>query len=438
MSTDTVAVTQAVTPRGFFTAGLAEQDPVIAGWIGKELGRQRDKIELIASENICSKAVLEAAGSILTNKYAEGYPGKRYYGGCEYVDEIETLAIERAKELFGAQFANVQPNSGSQMNQAVFLALLQPGDTFMGLDLNAGGHLTHGSPVNMSGKWFNPVAYTVRPDDHRIDMDEVARIARENKPKLIICGATAYSRSWDFARFREIADEVGAYLLADMSHFSGLVAGGVHPSPVPHAHVTTTTTHKSLRGPRSGIILSNDEGIAKKINSAIFPGLQGGPLMHIIAAKAVAFAEALQPEFKAYARAVAENAKALAASLQEHGLDIVSGGTDNHLMLVDLTSKEITGKATEKGLDRASITCNKNGIPNDSRSPFVTSGIRLGTPAGTTRGFGVEEFRQIGGLIAEVVEGLRKNGEEGDAQIEASVAARVEELCARFPIYQGL
>lgn len=434
MSTDTVAVTAA----GFFTAGLAQQDPVIAGWIGKELGRQRDKIELIASENICSKAVLEAAGSVLTNKYAEGYPGKRYYGGCEYVDEIETLAIERAKELFGAQFANVQPNSGSQMNQAVFLALLQPGDTFMGLDLNAGGHLTHGSPVNMSGKWFNPVAYTVRPDDHRIDMDEVARIARENKPKLIICGATAYSRSWDFARFREIADEVGAYLLADMSHFSGLVAGGVHPSPVPHAHVTTTTTHKSLRGPRSGIILSNDEAIAKKINSAIFPGLQGGPLMHIIAAKAVAFAEALKPEFKAYARAVADNAKALAASLQEHGLDIVSGGTDNHLMLVDLTSKEITGKATEKGLDRASITCNKNGIPNDSRSPFVTSGIRLGTPAGTTRGFGVEEFRQIGGLIAEVVEGLRKNGEEGDAQVEASVAARVEELCARFPIYQGM
>jgi glycine hydroxymethyltransferase len=430
--------TVAVTPAGFFTAGLAQSDPVIAGWIGKELGRQRDKIELIASENICSKAVLEAAGSVLTNKYAEGYPGKRYYGGCEYVDEIETLAIERAKELFGAGFANVQPNSGSQMNQAVFLALLQPGDTFMGLDLNAGGHLTHGSPVNMSGKWFNPVAYTVRPDDHRIDMDEVARIARESKPKLIICGATAYSRSWDFARFREIADEVGAYLLADMSHFSGLVAGGVHPSPVPHAHVTTTTTHKSLRGPRSGIILSNDEAIAKKINSAIFPGLQGGPLMHIIAAKAVAFAEALQPEFKAYARAVAENAKALAASLQEHGLDIVSGGTDNHLMLVDLSSKDITGKATEKGLDRASITCNKNGIPNDTRSPFVTSGIRLGTPAATTRGFGVEEFRQIGGLIAEVVEGLRKNGEAGDAQVEASVAARVEELCARFPIYQGM
>jgi len=428
----------AVTPNGFFTAGLAQQDPEIAGWIGKELGRQRDKIELIASENICSKAVLEAAGSILTNKYAEGYPGKRYYGGCEYVDEIETLAIDRAKQLFGAQFANVQPNSGSQMNQAVFLALLQPGDSFMGLDLNAGGHLTHGSPVNMSGKWFKPIPYTVRPDDHLIDMDEVARIARENKPKLIICGATAYSREWDFKRFREIADEVGAYLLADMSHFSGLVAGGVHPSPVPHAHVTTTTTHKSLRGPRSGIVLSNDEDIAKKINSAIFPGMQGGPLMHVIAAKAVAFAEAMTPEFKAYAAAVKANAKALAAALQGEGLNIVSGGTDNHLMLVDLSPKEITGKATEKGLDRASITCNKNGIPNDKRSPFVTSGIRLGTPAGTTRGFGTGEFEQIAGLIAEVVEGLRKNGEEGDAQVEASVAARVEELCEKFPIYQGL
>jgi glycine hydroxymethyltransferase len=435
MSTD---ILSAVTPKGFFTAGLAQQDPEISGWIAKELGRQRDKIELIASENICSRAVLEAAGSVLTNKYAEGYPGKRYYGGCEYVDEIETLAIERAKALFGCNFANVQPNSGSQMNQAVFLALLQPGDTFMGLDLNAGGHLTHGSPVNMSGKWFKPVPYTVRSDDHLIDMDEVARIARESKPKLIICGATAYSRSWDFKRFREIADEVGAWLLADMSHFSGLVAGGVHASPVPHAHVTTTTTHKSLRGPRSGIILSNDEAIAKKINSAIFPGLQGGPLMHIIAAKAVAFAEAMTPEFKAYARAVAENAKVLAASLQEHGLDIVSGGTDNHLMLVDLRPYNAKGKHAEKALDRASITCNKNGIPGDPEKPFITSGIRLGTPAGTTRGFGVAEFRQIGALIAEVVEGLRKNGELGDAQVEASVAARVEELCARFPIYQGL
>ncbi len=427
-----------VTHDGFFTSPLSVTDPAIAGWMDKELGRQRDKIELIASENICSRAVLEAAGSILTNKYAEGYPGKRYYGGCEYVDEIETLAIERAKALFGAGFANVQPNSGSQMNQAVFLALLQPGDSFMGLDLAAGGHLTHGSPVNMSGKWFKPIPYGVRPDDHLIDMDEVARIARENKPKLIICGGTAYSRFWDFARFREIADEVGAYLMADMSHFSGLVAGGVHPSPVPHAHVTTTTTHKSLRGPRSGIVLTNDEGIAKKINSAIFPGMQGGPLMHIIAAKAVAFAEAMTPQFKAYARAVAENAKVLAASLQEQGLDIVSGGTDNHLMLVDLRPYGARGKHAEKALDRASITCNKNAIPNDPEKPFVTSGIRLGTPAATTRGFGPEEFRTVGKLIAEVVDGLRKNGEDGDAQIEASVGARVEELCARFPIYDGL
>jgi glycine hydroxymethyltransferase len=440
MSTQTLSSANSadIRPQGFFTAGLAESDPEIAGWIGKELGRQRDKIELIASENICSKAVLEAAGSVLTNKYAEGYPGKRYYGGCEYVDEIETIAIERAKKLFGAQFANVQPNSGSQMNQAVFLALLQPGDTFMGLDLNAGGHLTHGSPVNMSGKWFNPVPYSVRPDDHRIDMDEVAAIARANKPKLIICGGTAYSRVWDFKRFREIADEVGAFLLADMSHFSGLVAGGEHPSPVSHAHVTTTTTHKSLRGPRSGIILSNEEDIAKKINSAIFPGLQGGPLMHIIAAKAVAFAEALQPSFKAYARQVKANAKALAAALQEQGLDIVSGGTDNHLMLVDLRPYGAKGKHAEKALDRAAITCNKNGIPNDPEKPFVTSGIRLGTPAGTTRGFGEAEFTQIGQLIAEVIEGLRKNGEAGDAQVEQSVKARVEELCAKFPIYQGM
>jgi glycine hydroxymethyltransferase len=425
-------------PEGFFTAGLGARDPEIASWIGKELGRQRDKIELIASENICSKAVLEAAGSILTNKYAEGYPGKRYYGGCEYVDEIETIAIERAKKLFGAQFANVQPNSGSQMNQAVFLALLQPGDTFMGLDLNSGGHLTHGSPVNMSGKWFKPVAYGVREDDQRIDMDEVARIARESRPKLIICGGTAYSRFWDFARFREIADEVGAYLLADMSHFSGLVAGGVHPSPVPHAHVTTTTTHKSLRGPRSGLILSNDEAIAKKINSAIFPGLQGGPLMHVVAAKAVAFAEAMTPEFANYAAAVQANARALAESLMEQGLGIVSGGTDNHLMLVDLRPYNAKGKHAEHALDRAAITCNKNSIPGDPEKPFVTSGIRLGAPAGTTRGFGVEEFREIGRLIAEVVDGLRKNGEAGDAQIEQSVRVRVEELCARFPIYSGL
>ncbi|HKY79964.1 MAG TPA: serine hydroxymethyltransferase [Sphingobium sp.] len=405
--------------------------------IQRETERLEHNLELIASENYVSEAVLEAQGSILTNKYAEGYPGKRYYGGCEYADIVETLAIERAKQLFGANFANVQPNSGSQMNQAVFLALLQPGDTFMGLDLSSGGHLTHGSPVNMSGKWFKPVAYGVRPDDHLIDMDEVARIARETKPKLIICGGTAYSRIWNFQRFREIADEVGAYLLADMSHFSGLVAGGAHPSPVPHAHVTTTTTHKSLRGPRSGIILSNDEAIAKKLNSAIFPGLQGGPLMHIIAAKAVAFKEALSPEFKAYAHQIVANARALAETLADAGLSIVSGGTDNHLMLVDLRAKNSTGKAAEKALDRAYITCNKNNVPYDTASPFVTSGIRLGTPAGTTRGFGEEEFRQIGGLIAEVVEGLKRNGDEGDGQVEAHVREKVLALTARFPIYEG-
>jgi glycine hydroxymethyltransferase len=427
-----------IRPADFFTGTLSERDSVIAGWINKELGRQQDKIELIASENICSTAVLEAAGSILTNKYAEGYPGRRYYGGCEYVDEIEQIAIDRAKELFGAKFANVQPNSGSQMNQAVFLALLQPGDTFMGLDLNSGGHLTHGSPVNMSGKWFNVVPYGVRQDNHLIDMDEVARIARECKPKLIVCGGTAYSREWDWAGFRAIADEVGAYLLADMSHISGLVAGGAHPSPVPFADVTTTTTHKSLRGPRSGIILSNDEAIAKKLNSAIFPGLQGGPLMHIIAAKAVAFGEALTPEFKAYAQQIKANAKALAASLQAEGLGIVSGGTDNHLMLVDLRPYGAKGKHAEKALDRASITCNKNSIPFDDEKPLLTSGIRLGTPAGTTRGFREEEFTQIGKWIAQVVDGLRKNGPEGDAQVEARVAAEVEALCARFPIYPKL
>lgn len=435
MSTDTLS--PAIRQEGFFSENLANADPEIFDAIGKELKRQQDKIELIASENIASKAVLEAAGSIFTNKYAEGYPGKRYYGGCEYADIVENLAIHRAKQLFGSNFANVQPNSGSQMNQAVFLALLQPGDTFMGLDLASGGHLTHGSPVNMSGKWFNPVAYGVRKDDHLIDMDEVARIARESRPKLIICGGTAYSRVWDFERFREIADEVGAYLLADMSHFSGLVAGGAHPSPVPHAHVTTTTTHKSLRGPRSGIILSNDEAIAKKLNSAIFPGLQGGPLMHIVAAKAVAFKEALTPEFKAYAHQIVANAKALAATLADAGLSIVSGGTDNHLMLVDLRAKNTTGKAAEKALDRAYITCNKNNVPFDTASPFVTSGVRLGTPAGTTRGFGEEEFREVGRLIAEVVEGLNRNGDEGDGQVEAHVREKVLALTARFPIYQG-
>jgi len=426
-----------VQPDGFFTRGLADADPAIYASIRDELGRQQDKIELIASENIVSRAVLEAQGSILTNKYAEGYPGKRYYGGCEYVDVIETLAIERAKQLFGAAFVNVQPNSGSQMNQAVFLALLEPGDSFMGLDLNAGGHLTHGSPVNMSGKWFKPIPYGVRRDDQLLDMDDVARIARESRPKLIIAGGTAYSRIWDFQRFREIADEVGAYLMVDMAHFAGLVAGGVHPSPVPHAHVVTTTTHKSLRGPRGGMILTNDEALAKKINMAVFPGLQGGPLMHVIAAKAVAFQEALRPEFKLYAKNVVENARALADALKGEGLDIVSGGTDNHLMLVDLRPKQARGKDAEKALDRSSITCNKNGIPFDPEKPFVTSGIRLGTPAGTTRGFGPVEFREIGTLIARVVDGLRKNGEAGDAQIEQAVTGQVAALCARFPIYPG-
>ncbi len=424
------------TQSGFFNSGLADADPDIFGAIENELGRQRHEIELIASENIVSRAVLEAQGSIFTNKYAEGYPGKRYYGGCEFADVAETLAIERAKELFGAGFANVQPNSGSQMNQAVFLALLKPGDTFMGLDLNSGGHLTHGSPVNMSGKWFNVVSYGVRQDDHLLDMDEVERLAHEHKPKLILAGGTAYSRVWDWKRFREIADSVGAYLMVDMAHIAGLVAGGVHPSPVPHAHVVTSTTHKSLRGPRGGLILSNDEALAKKFNSAVFPGLQGGPLMHVIAAKAVAFKEALQPEFKTYARAVADNAKALAEALKEQGLDIVSGGTDNHLMLVDLRPKNATGKVAEKALERANITCNKNGIPFDPEKPFVTSGIRLGTPAATTRGFGIAEFREVGLLITEVLDGLKAaNSEEGNAAVEAAVKAKVEALTARFPIY---
>lgn len=421
----------------FWHDTLEQADPEIAAAIDHELARQQDKIELIASENIASKAVLEATGSVFTNKYAEGYPGKRYYGGCDYADVVETLAIDRAKELFGCEFANVQPNSGSQMNQAVFLALLTPGDTFMGLDLNSGGHLTHGSPVNMSGKWFNPVSYGVSKGDERIDMDEVERIAKESNPKLIICGGTAYSRTWDFPRFRAIADEVGAYLLCDMSHISGLVAGGAHPNPFPHAHIVTSTTHKSLRGPRSGIILWNDEALTKPLNMAVFPGLQGGPLMHVIAAKAVAFREALRPDFKIYAQAVVDNARALAASLEENGLRIVSGGTDNHSMLVDLTTSEVTGKDAEKGLDRAWLTCNKNGIPYDTRSPFVTSGIRLGTPAGTTRGFGTDEFRIVGKLIAEVVQGLSKNGPEGDAQIEESVRSRVSELCSAFPVYPG-
>lgn len=424
------------TESQFFSASLRDVDPEIAHVIGQELGRQRDEIELIASENIVSRAVLEAQGSVLTNKYAEGYPGRRYYGGCQFVDIAETLAIERAKKLFGCDFANVQPNSGSQMNQAVFLALLQPGDTFMGLDLNAGGHLTHGSPVNMSGKWFKPVPYGVRRDDNLIDMDDVARIARETKPKLILAGATAYSRLWDFKRFREIADEVGAYLMVDMAHFAGLVAGGVHPSPLPHAHVTTTTTHKSLRGPRGGMILTNDEAIAKKMNSAVFPGLQGGPLMHVIAAKAVAFGEALKPSFKTYAENVVGNARTLAETLKANGLDIVSGGTDNHLMLVDLRPKRLNGKVSETALGRAHITCNKNGIPFDPEKPMVTSGIRLGTPACTTRGFGTAEFKQVGEMIVEVLDVLSQKGVAEDTLIEAAVRDKVKTLLGRFPIYQ--
>ncbi len=427
-----------MTDTGFFTETLDSRDPEIFGAIRKELGRQRDEIELIASENIVSKAVLEAQGSVLTNKYAEGYPGKRYYGGCQYVDIVETLAIERAKELFGCEFANVQPNSGSQMNQAVFLALLQPGDTFMGLDLNSGGHLTHGSPVNMSGKWFIVVSYGVRKQDQLLDMEEIRRSAHEHKPKLIVAGGTAYSRVWDWAEFRKIADEVGAWLMVDMAHIAGLVAGGQHPSPLPHAHVVTTTTHKSLRGPRGGMVLTNDAEIAKKINSAVFPGLQGGPLMHVIAAKAVAFKEALEPEFKDYAAQVVKNAQAMADELMKGGIDIVSGGTDNHLCLADLRPKGVTGKATEAALGRAHITCNKNGVPFDPEKPFVTSGIRLGAPAGTTRGFKEAEFRQIARWIVEVVDGLAANGEEGNAEVEAKVKAEVEALCARFPLYAGM
>ena len=423
---------------GFFAEALETRDPELFAAMRSELGRQRDEIELIASENIVSTAVLEAQGSVLTNKYAEGYPGRRYYGGCQFVDVAETLAIERAKELFGAGFANVQPNSGSQMNQAVFLALLRPGDTFMGLDLNSGGHLTHGSPVNMSGKWFNVVSYGVRQQDHLLDMDEVRARALEHRPKLILAGGTAYSRTWDWAAFREVADEIGAWLHVDMAHIAGLVAGGAHASPVPHAHVVTSTTHKSLRGPRGGLILSNDEEIARKINSAVFPGLQGGPLMHVIAAKAVAFGEALRPEFKNYAAAVVANARAMADELMKGGIDIVSGGTDNHLMLADLRPKGVTGKATEAALGRAHITANKNGVPFDPEKPFVTSGVRLGTPAGTTRGFGEDEFRQIARWIVEVVDGLAGNGETGNADVEAGVKRDVARLCNAFPLYPGL
>ena len=428
--------TSAAAEAAFFSATLAESDPEVAGTIENELTRQRHDIELIASENIVSRAVLEAQGSVLTNKYAEGYPGKRYYGGCEFVDDAESIAIERAKRLFGCSFANVQTHSGSQMNQAVFLALMVPGDTFMGLDLAAGGHLTHGSPVNMSGKWFKVAPYHVRRDDHLIDYEEVERIAHQSKPKIIIAGGTAYSRFWDFRRFREIADAVGAHLMVDMAHFAGLVAGGVHPSPFPHAHVVTSTTHKSLRGPRGGLILTNDEDIAKKINSAVFPGLQGGPLMHTIAAKAVAFGEALRPDFKVYARNIVENARALAETLRTAGFDIVSGGTDNHLMLVDLRPKRLKGNLSEKALVRAGLTCNKNGVPYDPEKPFVTSGIRLGTPACTTRGFGVAEFQEVGRLIAEVLDAIAQSPEGAAPLVEASVKGKVRALTDRFPIYQ--
>jgi glycine hydroxymethyltransferase len=420
----------------FFGAKLAETDPDIQAAIRSELGRQQEQIELIASENIVSRAVMEAQGSVLTNKYAEGYPGRRYYGGCEYVDVVETLAIERAKKLFGCSFANVQPHSGAQANQAVFNALLQPGDTFLGLSLAAGGHLTHGAPVNQSGKWFKAVSYTVRPEDHLIDMAQVEALALEHRPKIIIAGGSAYSRVIDFARFRAIADEVGAYLMVDMAHFAGLVAAGVHPSPLPHAHIVTTTTHKTLRGPRGGMVLSNHEDIGKKINSSVFPGLQGGPLMHVIAAKAVAFGEALRPEFRTYAENVVANARILAETLVGRGVAIVSGGTDTHLMLVDLRPKKLTGKLAEQSLEHASITCNKNGIPFDPEKPMVTSGIRLGTPAGTTRGFGPAEWRQIGGLIGDVLDGLATNPENNGA-IEADVRGHVSELCRRFPIYSG-
>jgi glycine hydroxymethyltransferase len=419
-----------------FGAPLAQSDPQLAEVLRLELGRQRDDIELIASENYVSRAVLEAQGSVLTNKYAEGLPGRRYYGGCRFVDMAENLAIERVTKLFGCRFANVQAHSGASANVAAFMALMQPGDAFMGLSLAAGGHLTHGSPVNMSGKWFKPVPYGVRADDHRIDYEQVQELAQAHRPKVIVTGGSAYPRVIDFRRFRQIADEVGAYLMVDMAHFAGLVAGGAHPSPFPHAHVVTSTTHKTLRGPRGGFILSDDEALAKKINSAIFPGLQGGPLMHVIAAKAAAFGEALQPAFRLYAKNVVENAKALAESMKSSGFDIVSGGTDTHLMLIDLRPKRLTGKVAEAALGRAHITCNKNGIPFDPEKPTVTSGIRLGTPAGTTRGFGIAEFRQVGELIAELLGVLSQKGAEEDSLIEAAVRERVQALVHRFPIYQ--
>ncbi|MDQ0316050.1 glycine hydroxymethyltransferase [Amorphus orientalis] len=423
---------------GFFTKPLAEVDPDLFGAIEQELGRQRHEIELIASENIVSRAVLEAQGSVLTNKYAEGYPGRRYYGGCQFVDIAENLAIERLTRLFDCSYANVQPNSGSQANQAVMLALASPGDTVLGMSLDAGGHLTHGAKPNLSGKWFNAVQYGVGHNSGLIDYDQVEKLADEHKPKIIIAGGSAYSRTIDFAKFREIADKVGAYFMVDMAHFAGLVAGGVIPSPIPHAHVATSTTHKTLRGPRGGIVVTNDADIAKKINSAVFPGLQGGPLMHVIAGKAVAFGEALKPSFKLYARQVVDNAKALSETLKGNGFDIVSGGTDTHLALVDLRPKGITGKAAEVSLGRAGITCNKNGVPGDPEKPTVTSGIRLGTPAATSRGFGVSEFQEVGQMITEVVDGLARNGEDGNEAVEKEVLGRVRTLTDRFPIYPGL
>jgi glycine hydroxymethyltransferase len=424
-----------VQPDGFFTRGLAETDAEVFAGLTHELDREQNQIELIASENIVSKAVLEAQGSVFTNKYAEGYPGKRYYQGCAPSDEVETLAIDRAKKLFNAGFANVQPHSGAQANGAVMLALVKPGETILGMSLDAGGHLTHGAKAAMSGKWFNAVQFGVHPETHLIDFDEVERLAKEHRPKIIIAGGSAYPRIIDFARFRAIADEVGAIFHVDMAHFAGLVAGGVHPNPLEHAHVVTNTTHKTLRGPRGGMIMTNDEAIAKKVNSAVFPGLQGGPLMHVIAAKAVAFGEALRPDFKTYAAATVANAKILAATLNERGANLVSGGTDTHLALVDLTPLGITGRDADEALERAAITCNKNGIPNDPLPPMKTSGIRVGSPAGTTRGFGPVEFREIGHMISDVLEGLRQKGEHGDPAIEAEVRLRVRELCSRFPIY---
>lgn len=420
----------------FFNTPLAEADPELFGTITSELKRQQNEIELIASENMVSRAVLEAAGSVLTNKYAEGYPAKRYYGGCQYVDVAEQLAIDRVKRLFGCGFANVQPHSGSQANQGVFLALAQPGDVILGMSLASGGHLTHGAAPNMSGKWFKAVQYGVRREDALIDFDEVERLAAEHKPRIIIAGGSAYPRTIDFARFRQIADSVDAIFMVDMAHFAGLVAAGVHPSPLPHAHVVTSTTHKTLRGPRGGLILTNDEGIAKRINSAIFPGLQGGPLMHVIAAKAVAFGEALQPSFKTYAQNVVANAKAMGDAIIAAGYGLVTGGTDTHLLLADLRAKNVTGKVAEAALGRAHITCNKNAVPFDEQKPTITSGVRLGSPAGTTRGFGQAEFRQIGRMIGEVLDGLATNGEQGNGQVEERVKREAIELCESFPIYK--